>query len=293
MIIDKISGKTSLFGVMGDPIEHTYSPIIQNTFADKLGYDMIYSSFHVKEEGLENAIKGAYELNIKGINVTVPHKKNVMKYLYAVDEKATQIGAVNTLKYTDKGYIGYNTDITGIYYTLQEAQVSVENKKVLLIGAGGAACAMAVLALLQGCEELIIANRTVENGEKLKKHISKFYTNKISVMPITEINSIENCNIVVNTTTVGFADKIGISPIEDKKFFKEKKVEFVFDVIYTPWKTKLIEDAESEGVKAVNGFSMLVYQAVAAQEIWFEKKIPLEIKKEIKDQLAVKQQGTN
>lgn len=293
MIIDKITGKTSLFGVMGDPIEHTYSPIIQNTFANKLGQDMVYSSFHVRKEGLENAVKGAYELNIRGLNVTVPHKKEVMKYLYEVDEKAMQIGAVNTLKYTDKGYIGYNTDITGIYYTLQESQVSVENKKVLLLGAGGAACAAAVLALSQGCEELIIANRTVENGEKLKEHISKFYTNKISVMSIKEINSIANCHIIINTTTVGFADKIGISPIEDKNFFKEKKVEFVFDVIYTPWQTKLIEDAKSEGIKAVNGFSMLVYQAVAAQEIWFEKEIPLEIKKEIKDLLAIKQQSIN
>ena len=110
MVKDYSNGETLVYGVIGDPIHHTFSPQIQNTFAKACEKNIMYVPFHVKAEGLKDAIKGAYELNIKGLNVTVPHKKEVMECLCAIDERAKQIGAVNTLKYTPEGYVGYNTD---------------------------------------------------------------------------------------------------------------------------------------------------------------------------------------
>lgn len=281
MIKDYINGKTQVFGVIGDPIEHTFSPQIQNT----LGGNIAYVPFHVKAKGLEAAVKGAYELGIKGLNVTVPHKKEVMNYLCGVDERATQIGAVNTLKYTENGYIGYNTDFIGILYALKNRGVEIKNKSVLLFGAGGSACAAAVMAAYEGAKRLIIANRTIENARKLKEHINKYYKIEILITDMSLKSCSEQCDIAINTTVLGFGKNIGLSPIEDLNDFKRLNIKACFDAVYVPWKTKFLSDAKSLGITAVNGFDMLVYQAAAAQEIWFETKYDEDLKEKIRAEL--------
>lgn len=286
MISDKVNGRTNVFGVIGNPIEHTFSPVIQNTFAEKSDKNIMYVPFKVESEGLKDAVRGAYELGIQGLNVTVPHKKAVMELLCGIDKQAEAIGAVNTLKYTPNGYIGYNTDIIGVYYSLKNKGVDVKGKTVLVLGAGGAANACVVMAAANGAEKVIIANRTLEKADSLRCHINKYYSNDITAMKIDDLESIEYCDIVMNATTLGFGDNVGLSPIKDKSFFAEKNVKVVFDAIYSPWETKLLSDAGESGVIAVNGFDMLVYQAVAAQEIWFEEKYPTELTEELKIKLS-------
>ena len=282
-----IDGKTNVYGIIGDPVEHSFSPIIHNTISKAIDGDFVYVPFHVREGYVEDAVKGAYSLGVKGLNVTVPHKKAVIPYLCEIERRAEAIGAVNTLKYTDNGYIGYNTDILGILYSFQNRGIYIKNKRVLIIGAGGSACAALVLAVSEGAESVVIANRTISNAHNLREHILKFYDADISVCGTDEINDIERADIVIQTTTLGFGKNIGLSPIKDKSFFKNKNVSAVFDTIYIPPKTEFLKDAESFGVTAINGFDMLIYQAVAASEIWFDRKYDVEFVKDLKDELSL------
>ncbi len=281
MINNNIKGTSEIYGVIGCPIHHSFSPTIHNTMANMLNKDIAYVPFKVEKDCVENAIRGAYALNIKGLNVTVPHKVEVMKYLSGIDKNAQVIGAVNTLKYTDNGYVGYNTDVIGVYYAIKNAGYEIKNKTVVVLGAGGAANACGVMAADKGASKLYIANRTVEKAEALAKRIRDNYSCQVNALPISEIDNIKNADIIINATTIGFGDKIGISPVSNTDFYKDKGVELVFDAIYTPWKTKLLEDAEKAGCHTINGFTMLVYQAVAAEEIWFKEGYSEDIKERL------------
>lgn len=281
MVSDFVNGETIVLGVIGNPICHTFSPQIHNTFANCFKQNICYLPFNVKEEELLKALRGAFALDIKGINVTVPYKKSIIKYLYDIDKQAEQIGSVNTLKYTENGYTGYNTDIDGIRYSLENENISLKNKDILIIGAGGAACPAVFLAAKNECRKIIIANRTIENAVKLKENILNFYNADIETISLNDIDDIKNCDIIIQTTTVGFGEQEGLSPIKNNDFYNKKNVEFVFDVIYKPWKTQFLKDAQKAGCKILNGFNMLFYQAVAAEEIWFERKYDENIKKQI------------
>lgn len=285
-IFSKVKGTTSVFTVIGCPVKHSFSPVIHNTMAEITGKDFIYTAMEVEPDCLQGAVKGAYCLGIRGINVTVPHKVAVMDLLCDIDKRARAIGAVNTLKYTDDGYVGYNTDVIGVGYAIKNKGYDIKDKTVLLLGAGGAGNACAVMACDEGCKKLIIANRSVDKAKRLAKSISAYYSCEIEAISIKDIYSIENCDIIINSTTVGFGDKIGLSPIEDKSFYKDKGVELVFDAIYTPWETRLLKEAREQGVKTLNGFSMLVYQAVAAEEIWFDEKYDKKLQENLCNKLS-------
>ncbi len=284
--VDSINGLTKVFAVIGDPIEHTFSPVIHNTMAKMQNTDLVYTAFRVKTEGLEKAIVGAYELGIGGLNVTVPHKKAIMPYLCGLDKTAEAVGAVNTIKYTEKGYVGYNTDMIGVYYALLGNHVTVENKIVLVLGAGGAANACVAMAAAKGASKVYIANRTLEKANQLSEHIKKYYTVDITALEIKDIGLIEKCDIILNATTLGFGDNIDKTPVEDINFYKAKKVETVFDAIYSPWETRLLKEAASQGVKTINGFDMLIYQAVAAREIWYDEKLDDTFREQLRSSLT-------
>ncbi len=292
-VIDSINGLTKVFGVIGDPIEHTLSPLIHNTMAEMCGTNLIYTAFHVKGEGLENAVKGAYELGISGFNITVPHKKSIIPYLCELDKTAEAVGAVNTAKYTDKGYVGYNTDMIGVYYALLGNGVTVKDKSVLVLGAGGAANACCAMAAANGAKRLYIANRTVERAEDLAEHLKKHYDIDITTVKVSDINQIDKCHIVLNATTLGFGDNKDKTPIEDIAFFEKKGVETVFDAIYSPWETRLLKEAGANGIKTINGFDMLIYQAVAAREIWFNESLGEDFRHKLRSALMNYYLGRN
>ena len=285
-IFNRVKGTTSVFTVIGCPVKHSFSPVIHNTIAGITGRDFIYTAMEVQPDCVQGAIKGAYCLGIKGINVTVPHKVAVMDLLCDIDKRARIIGAVNTLKYTEDGYVGYNTDVIGVGYAIKNAGYEIKDKTVLLLGAGGAANACGVMACDEGCKKLIIANRTADKAVRLAKNISAYYDCEIEAVAMSKINEIDHCDIIINATTVGFGDKVGLSPVEDKSFYNKKGVEFVFDAIYTPWETQILKDAREAGVKTLNGFSMLIYQAVAAEEIWFDEKYDKDLQEELCEKLS-------
>ncbi|MBQ9519249.1 MAG: shikimate dehydrogenase [Firmicutes bacterium] len=265
----EISAKTKVFAVLGDPIAHSLSPMIQNYAAALDNTDTVYHAFLVLPENLENAVKGGFALGISGFNITVPHKKNVMKYLCGLDKNAEAIGAVNTLKLTENGYIGYNTDIIGAYYALETNGIEIKNRTVLILGAGGAGNACAAMAASRGAKKVYIANRTVKTAKDLAEHLLKYYDTKISAVGMDEIYNL-TADIVINCTTLGFGGKADMTPINDVNWYKKAGVSAVFDAVYSPWETRFLREAKAEGIKTVNGFPMLVYQALAAREIWID-----------------------
>lgn len=287
MINNKISAKTKVFAVLGDPIGHSMSPLIQNTIADMNGTDMVYHALHVRPEDLGAAIKGGEALGISGFNITVPHKKAVMQYLCGIDKAALAIGAVNTLKLTENGYVGYNTDAIGAYYALKTNGVEIKDKTVAVLGAGGAGNACAAMALSRGAKTVYILNRTLDTANglcmRLNEHFNitpEFGKDKVCALELRDIYDIY-ADIVINCTTLGFADKADMTPVENTKWFKQAKVEAVLDAVYSPWETRLLREAGEQGIKAINGFPMLVYQAAAAQEIWFDTEFTPEFRADV------------
>ncbi len=280
-----INGSTKIYGLIGNPVSHTLSPTIHNTTAKIFGHNIAYIPLHVENDNLQKAIEGAYALNIQGLNVTVPYKTQVMKYLYALDKTAETVGAVNTLKYTDNGYVGYNTDYTGLKRVFGIRNISFNNKTVVILGAGGAAYAVAAMAADFSPNKIIIVNRTLENSLKLISHMKRFYDVKIEAMDYNELDSIDEKQIVIQTTSIGLKSDDENSPIKKDSFFKN--VDVALDIIYKKGKTRFLQQAEKAECTCIDGFDMLVYQGLDAYEIWQQIKIDSDIAQKILESVKI------
>lgn len=281
---DIVKGTTKVFGIIGDPVAHSFSPVIQNTIARELGCPMVYVPFPVKRGEASEAIKGGFKLGIEGFNVTVPHKTDVMDALTDMDSLAKKIGAVNTLKRMENGYKGYNTDILGLEKSLILKGVSLFGKTVVVLGAGGAARCAVLLAADRQASEIYIVNRTLDKARELMTHVNKFYNTSVKAISYQELLNIPNPEIVIQTTSLGMENTKSSTPVEEVSFFK--KVEVVLEIIYTPWKTKLLLDAERAGCISINGFDMLLYQGMASYEIWNDVKIDKELSAKLSKSLT-------
>ena len=275
----KISGKTRVCGIIGDPVEHSLSPAMHNAAFQELNLDFVYVAFRVRKDELREAIVGAKNLDIKGLNVTMPHKNAVMKYLDEIDPTARSIGAVNTIL-NDKGrLIGYNTDGIGALKALKENGISLNGKKLLLLGAGGAGKAIAFHAA-QEVEELKILNRTTQKAKDLAEVLRKKFGKKIdgnSLSAKTIKKELEDADILVNATSVG------MHPNDDQSLIDPSWLRpnlCVMDIVYNPIETKLAKDARSVGAKVVSGVEMLVYQGAASFEIWTNRPAPVKVMKQ-------------
>jgi len=263
----KIDGETKIYGVIGDPIGHSLSPTIHNVAFRKLGLNAIYLAFQVKSENLVRAVEGFKALNIQGFNVTIPHKTSIMSLLDKVDPLAEKIGAVNTVKNVDGKLFGYNTDGLGALQALKKSKVKLDNKKIVLIGAGGAGKALA-FTFANYAKEMVILNRTEEKAVKLSKTISENFSLQVKGLKLTQENlknELKNADLLVNATSLGMYPNVDETPV-DKNLINQNLV--VFDVVYNPLKTRFLKEAEEKGAKIVNGLSMLIYQAVEAFKIW-------------------------
>ena len=209
-----ITGKTSVFGIIGDPVEHSLSPAMHNAAFEKLCLDNIYVPFLVKAEELEDAIKGAHAMGIKGLNVTIPHKTEVINYLDYLDIAAGLIGAVNTIEFGENGAIGHNTDGIGAIRAIEEI-TSVKNKKFMILGAGGAARAVSFQLFLSGAKSLTISNRTVEKAEVLRDDLVEKLDNDVKVidMGFELEQELKDTDILINTTPIGMYPNINQKPL--------------------------------------------------------------------------------
>jgi shikimate dehydrogenase len=271
-----ITGKTTVFGIIGDPVEHTMSPAMHNNAFQKLGMNHVYVPFKVRAEELEDAIKGAEAMGIKGLNATIPHKTEVIKYLDYLDIAAGLIGAVNTIEFGENGAVGHNTDGIGAVRAIGEV-TSIKNKKVMILGAGGAARAISFQILLSGADNLVISNRTVETASKLRDDlIDKLEPDvKVTDLGFELEEELKNADILINTTPIGIYPNISQKPLLTEDMMHDTLV--VNDIVYNPLKTGLINEANKAGAVTISGVKMLVYQGVEAFKIWTGIEPPVEV----------------
>ena len=271
----EIKGSTNIVGLIGHPVEHSFSPPMHNAAFNKLNMDYVYTAFDVNPNDLETAIKGAQALNIKGFNVTIPHKIEVMKYLNEIDEVAKLIGAVNTIDF--KNLKGYNTDGIGAIKAIGEV-TDVKNKDVIVAGAGGASRAISFYLAKYGVDHLTIFNRNVEKAQKLAGDILN--SGLIDDVKSDSIGNmdLDNVDILINTTPVGMHPNINDTPIAQSGDMHEDLV--VFDAVYNPNETGLLKEAIEAGAKPVYGIKMLLYQGAESFEIWTGKKAPIDVMQE-------------
>lgn len=274
----KINGYTRTCGLIGNPVEHTMSPAIHNTLAEELEENLVYVPFHVPTGQVREAVEGAYALNLLGCNVTVPYKSEVIPYLKEIDGLAERIGAVNTLVRTEGGFRGYNTDMPGLYRAMCEDDVKIEGKKVLLLGAGGVARAVAMLLADKGAAEIIILNRTIEKAQKIAEEINDYLgKEKIRTLAMDAYAELPEGEryLAIQATNVGMFPHTDAAVIEDTDFYK--KVHTGYDLVFNPAETKFMKLTKESGGRAYNGLKMLLYQGIIAYELWTGAKVSGEL----------------
>ncbi len=266
----EIKGSTNVVGLIGHPVEHSFSPPMHNAAFKKLAMDYVYTAFDVNPKNLEYAIAGAQALGIKGFNVTIPHKIEVMKYLDEIDDVASLIGAVNTIDFKDLK--GYNTDGIGAIKAISEV-TKIKNKNVLIAGAGGASRAISFYIAEYGADRLEILNRNVEKADKLASDISDSgLIDDVNSDSIKNMN-LDDVDILINTTPVGMHPNVNDTPIALAGDMHEELV--VFDAVYNPNETELLKEAIKANAKPVYGIKMLLYQGAESFNIWTGKKAPI------------------
>ena len=272
-----ISGKTIICGIIGDPIEHTMSPAMHNAAFKTLGLDYVYVPFKVKSLELKKAIEGIRGLNIRGVNVTIPHKVSVMQFLDRIDPLAEKIGAVNTI-INDGGILsGYNTDATGFLQTLHDKDIEPRDKKVLLLGAGGVARAIGNI-LAGERAHITILNRQQELSwaEDLAHRLNRHYGVEVSAGELTSENlkrALDGVDVLVNATSLGMSPDDDQTPVPTDLLCANLTV---FDAVYNPLQTRLIREAKTAGARTISGLEMLVWQGAIAFEKWTGVKAPID-----------------
>lgn len=249
-----IDAQTQLYGIIGNPVRHSLSPIIHNGAFRRMGLNAVYLAFEVKD--LEEAIDGIRGLEIRGVSVTIPFKTEVISLLDKVEGVAGQIEAVNTIINKGGKLIGYNTDWHGALEALEE-KVDLKGKRVVLIGAGGAARAIGFALKMRDCE-IIISNRTSDQAAGLSKELMCDH------QPLSSIGGLK-ADVIINATSVGMHPYDEESPLPKKVLNKGMTV---MDIVYRPLQTKLLREAEEAGCLTINGLEMLSRQGAAQLEIW-------------------------
>ena len=276
-MISVIKGTTRVCGLIGNPVEHSISPLIHNSLAKFTDMDLAYVTFKVEKGQVKTAVDGAYALNILGMNVTVPHKQEVIDALQSIDPLAKAIGAVNTLVRVEGGYKGYNTDIFGLERELEDEGVILKDNPVVILGAGGASRAIAFLCAKKGAAVIYLLNRSLEKANDIADAVNGYFGKDVVVpMSISDYDKIP-CSeyVVIQTTSVGLHPHDDEAVIDDMAFYA--KASAGVDIIYNPANTKFMKLMESQGKPAFNGLKMLLYQAVAAYELFNDCTVSKEV----------------
>ncbi len=287
-----IDGHTRIFGLIGNPVGHTMSPVIHNTLAAYYGHNLIYGAFPVADDPVK-AVEGAYALGIGGLNVTVPHKSTVIPALVETDDFAFKIGAVNTLVRMDEkgGYKGYNTDMPGLYRAMCQEDIVIEGETVVILGAGGAARAVAMMTASKGAARVFVLNRTVTKAEAIVREITALYPDcQMCAGNIYDLHDLpEEKFLCIQATSTGMSPHADQAVIEDRTFYE--RVHTGFDLVYNPYDTKFMQLVRQAGGKAYNGLNMLLYQGVIAYELWNDMQVGEEavsmVRRRLKEEMGL------
>ncbi|HBG5346715.1 TPA: shikimate dehydrogenase [Clostridioides difficile] len=277
-----ISGRTGLFALIGTPVGHSKSPVMYNYSFEKLDLDYRYLAFDITVDKVKEALLAIKTFNIKGANVTMPCKSAVTEYMDELSPAARIIGACNTIVNDNGKLVGHITDGVGYVRNLKENEVEVKGKKITIMGAGGAATAIQVQCALDGAREISIFNakddfykRAEQTVENIKKEVPECVINLYDLEDTNRLyEEIESSDILTNATLIGMKPYDNETNIKDTSVLRKDLV--VTDVVYNPKKTKMIEDAEANGCKAIGGLGMLLYQGAEAFNLYTGLEMPVE-----------------
>ncbi len=261
---------SNFYGLIGEKLGHSLSPEIHNLILERINKKGSYSLFEIKKENLATALIGLKALEAKGVNVTIPYKIDVMKYLDKISIEAEKIGAVNTISFNDGILTGYNTDYTGFGASFKKADIDVKNRRIVILGTGGVSKAVVQFLINNEAADIIFVAR---NPNKSSNNM-----NSINVISYSDLNKMGTSDIIINCTPCGMYPNVEASPV-GKAILSHFST--AVDLIYNPKETLFLREASETGLKALNGLYMLVAQAIAAQEIWNNVKISIEVVDEI------------
>jgi len=270
-------------GVFGDPVGHSLSPQMQNAALKSCKIDMQYACFQISPDELQSALRLIRELNFIGVNLTTPHKIAASKLMDEIDGNAKRIGAINTVKVDNAKLRGYNTDGKGFARAVrQEFAIDLRDLRVMILGGGGAARAIALQCARENCERLVITNRTFATAQKLAEELREYFTGPKVLGPVPRLQSIPweeadirfqvaHLDLIVNATPLGL-NRSDPSPIPARLLAPHL---MIYDTVYGEGRTPFVSAAIEAGARAANGFSMLLHQGALAFEIWFEREAPI------------------
>jgi shikimate dehydrogenase len=278
--MQQITGKTKLLGIIGDPVEHSLSPVMHNAAIASLGLDYIYVPFPVKPGDLATVLAGFKAVNLVGFSITIPHKQEIIPLLTEISEDAANIGAINTVWRTTSGWKGTNTDAEGFVAPLKAIDRDWSKITPVILGHGGAARAVIAGLANLGCTEIHVVGR---NSDKL----ARFYQSWNHAPKITALLKIHNwenlsslipaADLLVNTTPVGMSPNVEASPVEAALMQRLKPKAIAYDLIYTPNPTQFLKLAQAQEIIAIDGLEMLLQQGVAALQIWLQQPVPVDV----------------
>lgn len=275
-----VLGSSKVLGVFGHPVSHSLSPMMHNAAIEALNIDYIYVPFHVLPDGLEDAVRGVRALNVRGVNVTIPHKERVIEYLDEVSEYAMRINSVNTVVNDDGHLRGDTTDGPGFLRSAESEWGKLDGSRVLILGAGGSAKAVCYALAEIGCR-ITVANRTRERADELVEGLNAVFGNGVSrsigLLGEELEEETRRSDLLVNTTSVGMKPDVDGIPITPDLLHPDL---LVYDLVYNPVRTRLAVEAEQRGARAMTGLKMLVYQGAISFEMWTGIQPPIAVMEE-------------
>ncbi len=281
----QITGQTKMICLLGSPVSHSKSPLMHNEGFSQLNLDYVYLAFDVTGENLAATVDGLRAMNVRGFNLTMPHKTAACKLCDELSPAAKVIGSINTIVNDNGVLTGHATDGIGFMHAIEETGFDVKNKKMTILGAGGAATAIFVQAALDGVQEISVFSRRgnfFDRAQQIIQDLKAYSSSKISIFDFDDETilrrEIRESALLVNATSVGMAPNVDASIITDPTMFHTDL--FVADIIYNPTETKFLRLARETGCQTQNGLNMLLYQGAEAFKLWTGQDMPVSIIKE-------------
>lgn len=273
----QILGTTKLLGVIGDPVKHSFSPLMHNAAITELGVDYVYLAFPIAAADLKTALDGFWAINLQGFSITIPHKQAIIPHLEAIAPEAQLVGAVNTVWRTETGWQGTNTDVYGFIAPLKKLERDWSNISPVILGNGGAARAVVVGCHQLGCQKIHVVGR---NPEKLIEFAASWQNTPLEQSVQTHLwgdlnQLIPETQFMINSTPMGMYPHIYNSPITAELMTKLSPESIAYDLIYTPSPTEFLKLAQAQGAMIIDGLEMLVQQGAIALEKWLGQPVPV------------------
>lgn len=273
-----ITGKTKLLAVIGQPIAHSLSPVMHNAAIAAVGVDYVYVALPIQPADLAAAIAGFAAIDLQGFSVTIPHKQAILPFLTEITDMAQAVGAVNTVWRTDRGWSGTNTDVAGFIAPLKTRPVNWRETTALVLGNGGAARAVVVGLTQLGCAEIHVVGRDRLKLAAFQQGWSSPYRDRLQVHLWDDLSPmLSGAGLVVNTTPIGMSPHADHSPLTPAQIKQLPSDSIAYDLIYSPNPTVFLQQAQAQGMQAIDGLEMLVQQGAAALEIWLQQPAPIAV----------------